>query len=615
MKFGNISIWIISLFWVIPGLIFFYLYELKKKQRLIDRFCQSSLRRYVMPNINLSRQRIKILFLLISIFLLIFSLLQPRWGFHWEKIHRKGVDIMIVFDVSKSMLAEDVKPNRLERAKRELYDLLKMMEGDRIGLVAFSGASFVQCPLTLDYGAFKMFLDYLNPDLIPVPGTATGKALNTAINCFNNSQKGSKAIILITDGEDHEGDPLEMANEAKKKGIRIYPIGIGKEEGAPIPLSEGTGFKKDRDGNLILTKLDEPTLQKIAISTDGIYVRSVTGDMDLEKIYLNDIRKLKHTKLATERKKIWEERFQWFIILAIFFLFFEAIMADKIVSKKRKFRLFFQVFIVFFLIPVFFIPRSANGRNISKRVKQAEKFYKMEKYSESLEGFLDAQVDAPEDPLLQYNIGNVYYRMKNYDEAFKNYMSASINTEDISIEQKSYYNMGNCLYKQGKLDESVEYYEKAIELDPKDEKAKYNLEFVRKKIIELMNKQKEQQEKRQKEAQKQEQQNQDGQSEMGEKKMPPKGEEKEGEESEASQGQIKKDDQEADSSKENGQLNKEAQKEDKQNDEQKQSAYGAREMNEEEAEKLLNTLKEDKEKFLKQMYKRGGSDYRIEKDW
>jgi Ca-activated chloride channel family protein len=229
------------------------------------------------------------------------------------------------------MLAEDIKPSRLERAKRKVYDLSQMLEGDRIGLIAFAGTSFVQCPLTLDYGAFKIFLDYLNPDLIPVPGTAIGDAIRTSIKSFNKQERTSKALILITDGEDHESKPLEAAEEAKKEGIRIFTIGVGQEGGAPIPMGDGSGgFKKDERGEMILSKLDETTLQKIAIETGGSYARSVTGDMDLNKIYKEDIRgTIEKKELRSTRKKRWEERFQWFVFAGIVLLGIEFFIRER----------------------------------------------------------------------------------------------------------------------------------------------------------------------------------------------------------------------------------------------------------------------------------------------
>ncbi len=334
MKFAHPSY--VLLFWLIPALAVFLIYAFRKKQTRIKRFCGEVLAAELVPAASAGRQKVKAALLLAALCCILVALMQPRWGFHWEDITRKGVDIMIAVDVSQSMLAEDIKPNRLERAKRKVYDLSRMLEGDRIGLIAFAGASFVQCPLTLDYGAFNIFLDELEPELIPVPGTAIGEAIKTAINSFNSRERTAKALIIITDGEDHAGNPLAAAQEAKKQGIKIFTIGVGQEGGAPIPLQDGSGgFKKNAQGELVLSKLDETTLQTIALETGGSYVRSVTGDLDLNKIYKEKIRgAIEKKELRSTRAKRWEERFQWFVFAALILLCLECFISEKPHSNR-----------------------------------------------------------------------------------------------------------------------------------------------------------------------------------------------------------------------------------------------------------------------------------------
>ncbi|MBN2109205.1 MAG: VWA domain-containing protein [Deltaproteobacteria bacterium] len=337
MDFGNLTY--LFLLWLIPALVFFFMYSFMKKQRCIQEFCGPDLSGKLLPQVQRGRQKLKALLVILAVLFLIMALVRPRWGFHWEDIKRTGVDVMVAVDVSKSMLARDIEPSRLERARRKVQDLVKMLEGDRIGLIAFAGTSFVQCPLTLDYGAFSMFLEYLSPDLIPVPGTAIGDAVRKAVESFSRQERTAKALILITDGEDHDSKPLEAAELAKKEGVRIFTIGIGKEdEGAPIPAGDGSGgFMKDRQGNMIMSKLDEKTLQKIALETGGSYVRSVTGDMDLEAIYKNEIRKsMEQKELTSTRKKRWEERFQWFLAAAVLLLLAEFFIREKSAVKHQE---------------------------------------------------------------------------------------------------------------------------------------------------------------------------------------------------------------------------------------------------------------------------------------
>jgi Ca-activated chloride channel family protein len=329
MRFGNLNY--LFLLWIIPLLIVFYIYAFRKRDKLLTLFCGKDLIGELVPSFKGGRRGVKGFLVILGVTLGVVALTRPQWGFHWEEIKRVGVDIIVAIDVSESMLAEDVKPNRLERAKREVYDLIEMLEGDRIGLVTFAGTSFVQCPLTLDYGACKMFLDHIDTDLIPVQGTAIADVIRTSLKSFIKRERKSKALILITDGEDHEGEPVDAAREAKKEGIKIFAIGVGREGGAPIPLKSGSGgFKKDRRGDMIITHLDEVTLQKIALETGGSYVRSVTGDMDLDKIYLEGIRQhVEQKQLKSTRKRRWEERFQWFVFFALLFISIEFLVSER----------------------------------------------------------------------------------------------------------------------------------------------------------------------------------------------------------------------------------------------------------------------------------------------
>ena len=329
MRFGDPIYF--YLLWCLVPLIFFMVWGMRKKQQLTLKFCGNPLlSKLVHPGVE-KRHRSKTIFVVLAILFLILALTRPRWGYEWENLHQRGVDVIVALDVSSSMLAEDIKPNRLERAKRKISDLLDMMEGDRIGLVAFAGTSFVQCPLTLDYGAARLFLSAIDTQLIPLQGTALGDAIKTSVKAFQSKDKKSKALILITDGEDQMGKALSAAKSASDQGVKIYTIGIGGEIGAPLPNPSGAGgFRKNQQGEVILSKLDETTLQQIALETGGSYVRSVTGDIDLNTIYKDQIKKhIEKKELKSERRKIWQERFQWFIFLALIFLVAETYLSEK----------------------------------------------------------------------------------------------------------------------------------------------------------------------------------------------------------------------------------------------------------------------------------------------
>ena len=327
------------LLWLIPfcaGLIYLGYQRRKKRMRA---FAAIRLPELMTVAENKSVSIIKSSLLLIAIAAIVIGLARPRWGFEWREVPQGGIDIMVVLDLSTSMLASDIPPNRLERAKRELIDLLGMLDGDRFGIVAFAGVPFVQCPLTVDYRLAGLFINQLSLDLIPVQGTALGDAIELGVDSLvkaSSAESQGKAIILITDGEDQNNNTLKAAQKAKEKAVKIYAIGIGKEEGSPIPLPGG-GYKKDHNGNVIISKLDEKTLQEAALISGGTYVRSTTGDMDLDQIYTKGIKvSLEAGSYGESRQKIWYERFQWFISLAVGLLFVEFLLKEF--RQKREAR-------------------------------------------------------------------------------------------------------------------------------------------------------------------------------------------------------------------------------------------------------------------------------------
>ncbi len=331
MKFANINM--LFIIWVTPLILLIILYGKRRRVKILKKYSSPVSLEVLVSYASSGRRWLKAVLLLIVCVLIPIALSGPRYGYHWQETEQKGIDIYIALDCSKSMLAEDIKPNRLERAKREVFDLLSMLEGDRAGLVAFAGAAFVQCPLTLDYQAFNIFMNTLTPDYLPVGGTDIAGAINTAVEGFPEKENNEKALILITDGENTGGDAIEAAKNAKKKGVKVFCIGVGKSEGIPVPDKEG-GFKKDENGKIVLTRLDENTLNKIATITGGNYVRSVAGDMDLETIYLKHIRgEMEQSTLKSGKKKIWENRYQWplgfAIILIIIMLLIPSVKVDR----------------------------------------------------------------------------------------------------------------------------------------------------------------------------------------------------------------------------------------------------------------------------------------------
>ena len=323
--------WILHFLWLLPFLVVALIIGNRQKKKAMEQFADKDLLVRLTGKEEKGKDFLKGLLLFISFGLILIALAGPRWGSHYQEVSRKGVDIMVVADVSPSMLVEDVDPNRLERAKREILDLLRVLQGDRIGLIAFSGAAFVQCPLTLDYAALQMFLDALEPDLVPVPGTDIGAAIEAGISSFDINTETERVILLITDGEDNENRGLDAARKALEKGVKIFVFGMGEISGGPIPAGDGKGgFKKDEEGNLVLSKLDEGNLKKIASSTGGIYVRSVAGDLDLDLLYFDGIKsRTEDQTLKSGKIKVYEERFAFFVTVAVLLLLLEGLIHDR----------------------------------------------------------------------------------------------------------------------------------------------------------------------------------------------------------------------------------------------------------------------------------------------
>jgi Ca-activated chloride channel family protein len=279
-----------------------------------------------------ARRRRKAALLTLATACLLLALVGPQWGFHWEDVKRRGVDLIIALDVSKSMLAQDVKPNRLERAKLAIQELIPLLKGDRIGLVVFAGTGFLQCPLTVDYGAFGLILADVSTDAIPRGGTSISQAIRTGLSGFEASQAESRALVLITDGEDHEGRAQAAADEAAKAGVKIFAVGIGTPEGELVPVIDEQGsrtFLKDGEGRTVKSRLDESVLQRIALQTGGSYARATATAFGLDLLYRERIATMKAQEQEAGRQKRHELRYQWPLALALLLLCAEMMLSDR----------------------------------------------------------------------------------------------------------------------------------------------------------------------------------------------------------------------------------------------------------------------------------------------
>jgi len=323
------------LLFVLPLLAGFFVYAYYRKGKTLKRFAQVEMLKRMTDGISRGRQILKSILLLLVVFFAIVALARPQFGTKMELMRRKGLDIVVAVDVSLSMYAEDIKPNRMARSKQEIGKFVDRLAGDRIALAAFAGEAFLQCPLTMDYGAFKIFLDVLGPELIPTPGTDIASAIETSLKAFDPKDRKYRVIVLMTDGEDHSGRVDKMVEEAARQGVTIFTVGIGLPQGVPIPLKDENGnvtYKKDREGNIVTSKLDEELLQKIALATNGKYYHADPGHFELEEV-LKEISKMDKRELESQKMNQYEDRFQIPLGIALVLLIAEMLISDR---KRRS---------------------------------------------------------------------------------------------------------------------------------------------------------------------------------------------------------------------------------------------------------------------------------------
>jgi Ca-activated chloride channel family protein len=326
---------------LLPVMVILWILNGIRKKKALRRFGNNDLVMKLMPEHSGARPFIKFILQLLALSAVIILLARPQFGSKLEEVKKEGVEVIIALDVSNSMLAEDIQPNRLTRAKQALTRLIDNLENDKIGLIVFAGDAYTQIPITTDYISAKMFLNAINPDMVPKQGTAIGSAISLGMKSFSPGEGKSKAMIIITDGENHEDDPVSVAEEAAKEGIVIHTIGIGSTEGVPVPVivNGKRDYLKDRDGNTVITKLDEDILKRIALATGGNYVRASNTNIGLDEIY-SEIKKMKKQEMESKMYTEYNDQFQIFAVIALFLLVTDFIIMERKNRKLANIRLF-----------------------------------------------------------------------------------------------------------------------------------------------------------------------------------------------------------------------------------------------------------------------------------
>ncbi len=562
--------------WAIPLLLLLFFWFLRWKRKMLKQYGEFKVISRLIPEMSGAKQWFKLLIILLALVSLIVGITNPQIGSKLEKSERKGVDIIIALDVSNSMLAEDIKPNRIERARQAVSRFIDRLSDDRIGLIVFAGKAYPMLPLTNDFAAAKMFLANADNNIVSVQGTSIADAIDLAMRSFTQGPQG-KALVIITDGEDHEGEVMNKVEEAVSKGIVIHTIGIGSPQGVPIPFYRNdmrVGFRTGNDGQTVITKLNESILQQIAMAGQGAYVRASNAQFGLTRIF-EEINKMEKGTLDDARAFAeFDSRFYYFLFVALFLLIFEMLIYERSSRWMRKFSRLIPILFVLFSLNV-------NAQSENKSIRRGNRAYTSEKFQDAELQYRKALEKNQNSFKGNFNLGNSIYRQENFEEASNAFQRAIANQTDKNKLSSAFYNYGNSLLQNQKIPESIEAFKNALRLNPSDDDARYNLAYAMNML-----------------QQQQEQQQQQGDGNNNEQ------------ENKDNQNNQEQQDNKQDQSQQN-------QQEQSKNEEQQQESQPAQQISRQEAERMLQALKEAEEKTMDKikLQKIKQQSIRVEKDW
>ena len=497
MNFGAPG-WLWSLL-LVPALLALYLRAERRAAQRLREFVSPRLLPALAGTIDRRRRRLRLGLQLLGLTLAIVSLAQPRWGYTFEDVKRRGLDVLFAVDTSRSMLANDVAPNRLERVKLASQDLINQLQGDRIGLIAFAGGAFLQAPLTIDYEAAVESINDLDTKTIPEGGTNISQAIALATRTFGKSAMGNRALIIFTDGEELSGDALNAAKAAADAGVHIYTIGVGTPQGSLIPIGAddaGTAFVKDAKGQVVKSKLDEKRLQEIAQLAGGIYLHLENGPRTMQQLYREGLAKMQAAEIDVRLSRRPIERYEWPLGLALIALALSILIPERKRTRTRasatapaKVATAAAAMLILCTATAFASVPALDA-------------YRQGKFEDAYRQFQDTLQSHPNSRAadkLQFDSGAAAYKLKDYGKALEAF-SQSLLSPDARLQSMSHYNLGNTLYQRGegqKNDDkkladwtnALQHYEHTLKLEPQNKEAKDNYDYVKNKIDELKKKQ------------------------------------------------------------------------------------------------------------------------------
>ena len=461
----------------IPLLLVLFFVVLNWKKRTIKKIGDANLVKEMIKNHSPQKFALKFILILFAFTAGVFALVNLRSPQGVEQVNRNGIDIMIALDVSKSMLAQDIKPNRLERAKQAISKLIDKLSNDRIGIVVFAGKAYLQMPLTGDHGAAKMYLSSASTDVVPTQGTVISDALKMCYSSFNSKEKKYKAVVLISDGEDHDEGALKIAGDMADEGIVINTVGIGSSQGSTFIDELTNQPKTDNEGNIVITKLNEEELQKIAEKGNGSYQLFSNTDELVNKLDAQ-LSSMDQRTVVEDSLVNYENYFPYFLMLALLLLVIELFISErkKIQNIKSTVNQKGIALTSLFLISYFLFPLTSTAQNEKALIKKGNDAYEKKEYENAITNYKQATEKSPANATAQYNLGNALYKNKKTDEAVQAFDNAIENAESKEDKSKSFYNKGVVLQNNHKLPECIEAYKKALKLNQQDEDARQNLQ-------------------------------------------------------------------------------------------------------------------------------------------
>ena len=486
---------------VFTGLFMFALY---KKKAAASKIGDAGLVKFLTAGFNKSAYLLKFLLILSAATLIIISLANLRKATGSEKVNRNGIDVMIALDVSKSMLASDIKPDRLSRAKQVLSRLVDKLSNDRVGIVVFAGKSYLQMPLTGDHSAAKMYLSAATTETVPTQGTVIGDALKMCFASFNANEKKYKAVVLISDGEDHDEAATKIAGQMAQEGVIIYTVGIGSPQGSVIIDAATSQIKTDNEGNAVISKLNETVLRDVAEKGNGKYILFQNTDAVVNTIGA-ELAGMDQRTVTDDSLVNYRSFFMYFLLAAFLFLVIELFLSE---NKRKRVINMKPAMTLLFIFSISVV--SAQSVDEKKAIKQGNEAYKKGEYDKASGSYQEVIQKNPDNATAQFNNGNALYKSDKKEESVKAYDNSIKLFGSPAEKSNAYYNKGVVLQNEKKLPECIEAYKQALKLDPSNEDARQNLQ----KALQQQKQQQQQKQDQQQEKKKQDQQqNQDKQKE------------------------------------------------------------------------------------------------------